>query len=220
MKGIQMSIVIYAIECVNNGLTYVGRSSDHRKRWRLHRRMMKSGVHSIPQMVADWRKFGEDGFAVRVLEALAYDVKPHVAKAAESRWQMHFAKLGRLYNLPRCSMCLRPYDLDSVDIADIGSPGEATSEGEVARRVRRLRLVNAVRDEGIDDDLARIRNSASTGEPSACPGEVGTGSPIRTCAKQEATAISDRGAASVRFSSIGNGCSALHALEQDGTNDE
>jgi hypothetical protein len=107
---------------------------------------MKSGVHSIPQMVADWRKFGEAGFAMRVLEALAYDVEPHVAKGAESRWQLHFARLGLLYNPPRCSMCLRPYDLDSVDIADIESPDQIASGGEVARRVRQLRLRNAVRD--------------------------------------------------------------------------
>ena len=145
-----MSMVIYAIQCLNNGLTYVGRSSDHRKRWNIHRRMMKSGVHSIPEMVADWRKFGEDGFAIRVLEGLPYDVKPHVAKAAESRWQMHFAKLGLLYNPPRCSMCLRPYDLSAVDIADIESPDQIASEGEVARRVRKLRLGHAVRDEGIE----------------------------------------------------------------------
>ena len=60
-----MSMVIYAIQCRENGLTYVGRSTDHRKRWHIHRRMMKSGVHSIPQMVADWRKFGEAGFAMK-----------------------------------------------------------------------------------------------------------------------------------------------------------
>jgi hypothetical protein len=162
-----MSMVIYAIQCLNNGLTYVGRSTDHRKRWHIHRRMMKGGVHSIPQMVADWRKFGEDGFAIRVLEALAYDVKPHVAKAAESRWQMHFAKLGLLYNPPRCSMCLRPYDLNAVDITDVESPDQIASEGEVARRVRELRLRNPVRDEGTGDDVARIRNSANNQEPSA-----------------------------------------------------
>lgn len=159
-----MSMVIYAIQCRENGLTYVGRSTDHRKRWHIHRRMMKSGVHSIPQMVADWRKFGEAGFAVRVLEALAYDVEPHVAKAAESRWQLHFARLGLLYNPPRCSMCLRPYDLDSVDIADIESPDQIASEGEVARRVRQLRLRNVVRDEGTGDDVAAFAIRQTTKE--------------------------------------------------------
>jgi hypothetical protein len=42
--------------------------------------------------------------------------------------------------------------------------------------------------------------------PSACSGEVDTGSPIRTCAKQESTAISDRVVGQTRFNPIGNGC--------------
>jgi hypothetical protein len=43
----------------------------------------------------------------------------------------------------------------------------------------------------------------------ACPGEVDTGSPTRTCAKQEATAISDCVAKQPRFLPIGIGCSTL-----------
>jgi uncharacterized protein len=45
------------------------------------------------------------------------------------------------------------------------------------------------------------------GTASACPGEVDTGSPTRTCAKQETTAISDRVAGEVRFNPIAYGCS-------------
>ena len=59
-----------------------------------------------------------------------------------------------------------------------------------------------------------VRNAADlpllVGPPatSACSGEVGTGSPARTCATQESTAISDRIPERQRFNSIGNGGSA------------
>ena len=66
-----------------------------------------------PDLLADWRKYGESAFVVRVLEPLAYDAEPRVIEATVLRWRTHFARLGRLYNVPRCSMCGRPHDLAS-----------------------------------------------------------------------------------------------------------
>jgi len=60
----------------------------------------------------------------------------------------------------------------------------------------------AVREAGIGAAAALPLVRAS-----ACSGEVGAGSPIRTCATQDATAISDRICNQIRSNSVGNGCS-------------
>jgi hypothetical protein len=69
-------------------------------------------------MNVDWRKYGEAAFKVRVLEALPYDVETPDAQKEELRWQAHFARLGRLYKVPVCRMCLRPFD----NLAGIEAP--------------------------------------------------------------------------------------------------
>jgi hypothetical protein len=132
-----MSIIIYGIECLENGATYVGHSTDHKTRWRIHRRLLKKGVHGVADMLADWRTFGESGFAVRVLEVLPYGVEPPVAQAAELRWRAHFARLGRLYNVPRCSMCGRPHDLDSGEIVGLEPSDDTAPLDTAATRARR-----------------------------------------------------------------------------------
>jgi GIY-YIG catalytic domain len=133
-----MTIVIYGIECLKSGMTYVGHSTDPRRRWRIHRLLLKRGVHHVADMLADWRTFGESGFAVRVLEALPYGVAPQVARAAELRWRAHFAQLGLLYNVPRCPMCGRPHDLNSGEIVGLDPSGEKQPQfrgsAETARR--------------------------------------------------------------------------------------
>ena len=82
--------VVYAVECRKNGFTYVGLSSDYRRRWREHRSELRRGVHNAANMIADWRKHGESVFAVRVLEVLQHDANPQDARAAELRRQAHF----------------------------------------------------------------------------------------------------------------------------------
>jgi hypothetical protein len=105
-----MFTVVYAIECSKNHFTYIGLSSDYKRRWRQHRSLLRRGLHNEKNMILDWRRFGERVFEVRVLEVLPMGVKPHDAQAAELRWQAHFARLGRLYNAPKCAMCGRPFE--------------------------------------------------------------------------------------------------------------
>ena len=105
-RGSRMFIVIYAVECLRNGFTYVGLRTDHKRRWRQHRAELRKGVHNATSMLVDWRKYGESAFAVRVLEVLPF-AQPRDAHKAEWRWQAHFARLGRLYNEPTCIWCRR-----------------------------------------------------------------------------------------------------------------
>jgi hypothetical protein len=118
-----MPKVVYAIECVQNGFTYVGLSSAYQERWRHHRYELRSERHSVAKMIADWRKHGRAGFRVRVLEELPHDVEQRDAWAAELRWQAHFARLGRLYNERKCPMCGRPFESDSSTVAPVPNPG-------------------------------------------------------------------------------------------------
>jgi GIY-YIG catalytic domain len=105
-----MLIVIYAVECLRSGFTYVGLSSDYKRRWRQHRSLLRRGLHATSTMIADWRKHGESAFELRVLEVLPYGTRTQEAEKAELRWQAHFARLGRLYNAPKCTLCGRPLD--------------------------------------------------------------------------------------------------------------
>jgi predicted GIY-YIG superfamily endonuclease len=103
-----MLTVIYAVECLKNHFTYVGLSSDYKRRWRQHRSLLRRGLHATEKMIADWREHGESAFAVRVLEMLPHGMRMPDAQKAELRWQAHFARLGRLYNAPKCTLCGRP----------------------------------------------------------------------------------------------------------------
>jgi hypothetical protein len=122
-KGTSMPKVVYAIECIENGFTYVGLSAQYQERWRHHRYELRTERHSVAKMLADWRKHGRAGFRVRVLEELPHDMEQRDAWAAELRWQAHFARLGRLYNERRCPMCGRPFESHESTIAEVPNPG-------------------------------------------------------------------------------------------------
>jgi hypothetical protein len=105
-----MSTVIYAIECHANGSVYVGLSRKLTRRWNRHRSDLRRGVHAVAGMSADFRTHGERAFETRVLEMLPRDTTLNDAQKAELRWQVHFARLGRLYNPPTCVLCHRPLE--------------------------------------------------------------------------------------------------------------
>jgi hypothetical protein len=122
--------VIYVIECLPTSLVYVGLSSDYRQRWRAHRVRLRRGSHTAAGMNVDWRKYGEAAFKVRVLGALPYDVETPDAQKEELPWQAHFARLGPLYNVPVCRMCLRPLDnLAGIEPPHGGQPLASRTSG-------------------------------------------------------------------------------------------
>ena len=116
-----MPSVIFAIEFRENGFTFVGRGVDHRQRWRAHRHRLNKGNFNIPEMLADWRKHGPSAFTVRVLETLPEGTEPVEIRKTELRWRAHFARLGRLYNIPMCPLCRRPHGFPSQG-EDIDAP--------------------------------------------------------------------------------------------------
>jgi hypothetical protein len=130
--------VIFAIECRDTGFAFVGHSIDYRDRWRKIRRHLNKGVHTVPEMNADWRKYGPSAFTVRAVEALPEEATAHDVRSAEKRWRAHFARLGRLYNPPTCPMCGRPFDLSEMVSAD-EKPDSVAPQDSTAAQVSEVR---------------------------------------------------------------------------------
>jgi hypothetical protein len=118
-----MPTVVYAVECSKNGFTYVGYSADYKRRWRAHRRMLRRGLHSVRSLTADWQKYGEQAFALKVLEVLPYNIDLSQARDAELHWQDRYARLGRLYNERKCPMCGSAIGHDTSLIVEPGVAG-------------------------------------------------------------------------------------------------
>lgn len=59
---------IYAIECLANGLFYIGSSARISRRWYEHRRKLALGQHHAPHLQQCWNKYGKDMFRLKVLE--------------------------------------------------------------------------------------------------------------------------------------------------------
>jgi hypothetical protein len=133
-REVNMNTVIYAVECLRNGFTYVGLSSNYKGRWRQHRSELRRGIHNAANMLIDWRKYGESAFGVRVLEVLPYGAGLRDAQKAELRWQAHFARLGRLYNEPKCIMCGRPLENVMATSLDTEAPDAGRAGSSCASR--------------------------------------------------------------------------------------
>lgn len=62
---------VYAIRHTASGRAYVGSAVDVQARWRGHCRSLGRGDHHSRHLQAAWDRFGPDGFALSVLEAVA-----------------------------------------------------------------------------------------------------------------------------------------------------
>jgi hypothetical protein len=62
---------IYQIRCKQNGKIYVGSAVDLRRRWEVHRRALRDGVHHNDHLQQAWRLYGAANFAFEVLQFVA-----------------------------------------------------------------------------------------------------------------------------------------------------
>jgi group I intron endonuclease len=91
--------VIYALEHKDSGKAYVGSTAAKlNKRMREHRCLLRNHKHTSNLLQADWDKYGEDAFGIRILEDLGDDVQFEVKKSAEQRWIDEFEAKGLIYN--------------------------------------------------------------------------------------------------------------------------
>jgi group I intron endonuclease len=68
MKVRPLQAVIYAITNTLNGKQYIGQTSNFRARWKLHRRLLKRGVHHCAHLQHAWNKYGPEAFAFIIVE--------------------------------------------------------------------------------------------------------------------------------------------------------
>jgi group I intron endonuclease len=74
---------IYQIRHIESGKVYVGSAKSFKKRWREHRRLLRSGKHPNRHILASWQKYGEEGFVFEVIEVVT-DVQDLVMR--EQHW--------------------------------------------------------------------------------------------------------------------------------------
>lgn len=73
-KGSNIQIGIYKIRNIVNGKIYVGSAaSGIKRRWSLHRRMLRSNTHHSPNFQRSWNKYGEACFSFEILELCSPD---------------------------------------------------------------------------------------------------------------------------------------------------
>lgn len=62
---------IYRIYHITSGKTYIGSSSRIYGRWITHRGDLRKGRHHSPALQRAWAKYGEDAFAIEIVEHIA-----------------------------------------------------------------------------------------------------------------------------------------------------
>lgn len=61
---------VYSITCLANGRVYIGSTLSFRSRWKTHKSHLNTGRHKIPQLQADWDKYGEAAFLCEVVSVV------------------------------------------------------------------------------------------------------------------------------------------------------
>lgn len=82
--------VIYRITCLQNKKFYIGSTVNKNQRWARHRRQLRDGTHPNKQMLASWKKYGEDSFLFEVLEIL--ETPAHLFAAEQKYLDEHAGK--------------------------------------------------------------------------------------------------------------------------------
>lgn len=61
---------VYSIMNITNNKVYIGSSVNIRKRWGVHRRALRKGMHHNRYLQRSWNKYGEDNFIFNIIEEL------------------------------------------------------------------------------------------------------------------------------------------------------
>jgi group I intron endonuclease len=86
---------IYKIINTVNGKFYVGSTTNHYERFRIHRQKLRSSKHHCKHLQASWNKYGENSFVFAVIENLGEDCD---LMAAEERWLREHVGKEYCYN--------------------------------------------------------------------------------------------------------------------------
>lgn len=94
---------IYAITNIINGKTYIGSTTNFKRRWYEHINELRYGTHCNPYLQSSWNKHGEKMFKFDVLEYLD---NPEDLTKAEQLWMDKYREEGKkLYNCGLAADC-------------------------------------------------------------------------------------------------------------------
>lgn len=100
-------VTIYALTCMFNGKAYIGCTAGNiAKRFREHRCMLNTGLHTEPDLLADWLLHGAQNFIMRSIIILEDDATLHAKRCMEKFVMGQFKTRGLLYN--RNESCFEP----------------------------------------------------------------------------------------------------------------
>jgi group I intron endonuclease len=85
-------VLIYKIECLENGKVYIGQTKNLRKRWDEHKYELRKGVHHSTHMQRAWTKFGEENFKFSVIE----ECSTENADTSEKKWISFYDSANKL----------------------------------------------------------------------------------------------------------------------------
>jgi len=88
---------IYALNCRDTGMSYIGCTGNLSKRFREHRCLLRQNKHMEPKLQADWNEYGELGFSMIQLQDLP-DATVNQKRQAELEWMKVYKGFGGLYN--------------------------------------------------------------------------------------------------------------------------
>ena len=87
---------VYSVTCLANGWVYIGSTQSIRMRWKTHKSHLRNGRHNIPQLQADWDKYGPDAFICEVVTVVPENEerRDREQEHIDARWGH-----GKFYNL-------------------------------------------------------------------------------------------------------------------------
>ena len=127
---------IYRIKNTTNKRTYVGASSNIRKRINAHKHKLNSGVHQAKDLQADWVNMGEDCFEFEIIE----ECSPEEFFEKEQFYMDYFSSYCLLYNTQlKASKSAhkrigKPKDPDAVRRSAEGNKGKKRTKEQIDKK--------------------------------------------------------------------------------------
>lgn len=133
-------ITVYAIQCSVTGNAYVGVTGGKiAKRFREHKSLAKSGKHTSPKLIAEWRQYGDAMFSAISLETFLYELTLPEKREAEMKWLMDYGRRGKLLNAVVASFTMLEADrLQGVEASRTATGNRWTPETNLKRRLAQL----------------------------------------------------------------------------------
>jgi group I intron endonuclease len=143
---------IYAIHSSINGRTYIGHSSDIRRRWIDHRKGLRRGNHDNPHLQNAWDKYGEEAFEFVVLEECA------VEKLLE-REQYHLDQYPDNYNCALIAKSMLGYKHTAETRAKISAARKGSKASPETRAKISKSLIGNTRGNPSPETLENLHRS-------------------------------------------------------------